>query len=204
MLLQPFCLLPSQLCHVASFTAFLILDSRSWLSSQFQKVSFLPFFRQEAKVLGEIQQVTMPTLCHNYYFACCQASPQCYSFLIWCPPPELVSVKPETTAVHVMGLFSNWLTLGLPANIWVPPPTKLPGNRSQHSCPLCGDIKLPCDGAYNHICLEHLGVLLQCCFCTWSSGSTCMMREHILKHHQKDDGSCMIAGLEPTPWATCH
>ena len=90
-------------------------------------------------------------------------------------PPEPVVVKPETNTVHVMMSFSDWLTLGLPANIRVPPPTKLPVNRSQHSCPLCGDVKMSSDGVYNHICLEHLGVLLQCCFCTWSSGSTHMM-----------------------------
>ena len=119
-------------------------------------------------------------------------------------PPEPVVVKPETSTVHVMGSFAEWLTLGLPADIHVLPPTKLPGNRSQHSCPLCGDVKMSSDGAYNHICLEHLGVLLQCCFCNWSSGSTHMMREHILKHHRKDDGSCMITGLEPTPRATHH
>ena len=119
-------------------------------------------------------------------------------------PPEPVVVKPETSTVHVMGSFSEWLTLGLPTNVHVPPPTKLPGNRSQHSCPLCGDVKMSSDGVYNHIHLEHLGVLLQCCFCTWSSGSAHMMQEHILKHHRKDDRSCMIAGLEPTPQATCH
>ena len=119
-------------------------------------------------------------------------------------PHEPVAVTLEMTTVHVMGSYTKWLTLGLPADIRVPPPTKLPGNRSQHSCPLCGDIKSSSDGAYNHICLEHLGILLQCCFCTWSSGSARMMQEHILKHHQKDDGSCMIPGLEPTPHATCH
>ena len=90
-------------------------------------------------------------------------------------PPEPVVVKLETSTVHVMGSFAEWLTLGLPADVRVPPPTKLPGNRSQHSCPLCGDVKMSSDGAYNHIHLEHLGVLLQCCFCNWSSGSTCMM-----------------------------
>ena len=118
-------------------------------------------------------------------------------------PHEHVVVRPEIT-MHVMGPYAEWLTLGLPADIWVPPLTKLPGNRSQHLCPLCGDIKSLSNGAYNHIHLEHLGILLQCCFCTWSSGSTRMMQEHILKHHQKDDGSCMIPGLEPTPCATCH
>ena len=119
-------------------------------------------------------------------------------------PPEPVVVKPKTTTLHVTGSFSEWLTLGLPTNICVLPCTKLPGNRSQHSCPLCGDVKMSADGAYNHICLEHSGVLLQCCFCTWSSGSACMTQEHILKHHRKDDSSCMIISLEPTPQATCH
>ena len=119
-------------------------------------------------------------------------------------PHEPVAIKLEVMTVHVMGSYTEWLTLGLPADIWVPPLTKLPGNRSQHSCPLCADIKLSSNGAYNHICLEHLGILLQCCFCTWNSGSARMMQEHILKHHQKDDGSCMIPGLEPTLRATCH
>ena len=114
-------------------------------------------------------------------------------------PHEPVAVKPEVTTVHVMGAYTKWLTLGLPVDIWVPLPTKLPGNRSQHSFLICADIKSSSDGAYNHICLEHLGILLQCCFCTWSSRLARMMWEHILKHHQKDDGSCMIPGLEPTP-----
>ena len=119
-------------------------------------------------------------------------------------PHEPVAVKLKVTMVHVMGAYTEWLTLGLPVDTWVPPATKLLGNRSQHSCPICGDIKSSSDGAYNHICLEHLGILLQCCFCTWSSGLARMMWDHILKHHQKDDGSCMIPGLEPTPRATCH
>ena len=119
-------------------------------------------------------------------------------------PHEPVAVKPEVTMVHVMGAYTEWLTLGLPADIQVPPPTKLLGNRSQHSCLICVDIKSSSNGAYNHIHLEHLGILLQCCFCTWSSGSARMMWEHILKHHHKDDGSCMIPGLKPTPHATCH
>ena len=119
-------------------------------------------------------------------------------------PQEPIAVKPEVTLVHVNGAYTEWLTLGLPVDIHVPPPTKLPGNRSQHSCPICGDIKSSSDGAYNHVCLEHLGILLQCCFCTWSSGSARMMWDHILKHHQKDDRSCMITGLEPMPRATCQ
>ena len=56
-------------------------------------------------------------------------------------PHEPVAVKPEMTTMHVMGAYTDWLTLGLPANIWVPLPTKLPGNRSQHSCLICADIK---------------------------------------------------------------
>ena len=102
-------------------------------------------------------------------------------------PHEPFAVKQEVTFVHITGAYTEWLTLGLPVDICVPPPTKLPGNRSQHSCPICGDIKSSSDGAYNDVCLEHLGILLQCCFCTWSSGSVRMMQDHILKHHQKDD-----------------
>ena len=113
-----------------------------------------------------------------------------------------IAVKPEVTLVHITGAYTEWLTLGLPVDIQVPAPTKLPGNRSQHSCPICGNIKSSSDGAYNHVCLEHLGILLPVCFCTWSSGSVRMMQDHILKHHQKDDGSCMIPGLEPMPHAT--
>ena len=116
-------------------------------------------------------------------------------------PPEPLMVKPNTTTVHVTGSFAEWITLGLPADLCMLLPIKLPRNHSQHTCPLCGDIKMSANGAYNHICIEHLGLLLQCCFCSWSSGSACMMREHILKHHRKDDGSCMISGLEPTPRA---
>ena len=116
-------------------------------------------------------------------------------------PQEPIVVKPEVTLVHVTGAYTDWLTLGLPADICVPPPMKLPGNRSQHSSPLCGDTKSSNDGTYNHIQIEHLGILLQCCFCTWSSGSARMMQDHILKHHRKDDGSCMIPGLKPVPHA---
>ena len=118
-------------------------------------------------------------------------------------PQESTAVKPELTLVHITGAYTDLLTLGLPADVCVPSPTKLLGNRSQHSCPLCGDIKSS-DGAYNHVQIEHLGILLQCCFCTWSSGSARMMWDHILKHHQKDDRSCMIPGLEPVPHATCQ
>ena len=117
-------------------------------------------------------------------------------------PQEPITVKPEVTLVHVTGAYMDWLTLGLPVDICVPPPTKLLCNRRQHSCPIQGDIKSSSDGAYNHIQIEHLGILLQCCFCTWSSGSARMMWDHILKHHQKDDGSCMIPGLQPAPCAT--
>ena len=117
-------------------------------------------------------------------------------------PHKPIAVKPEVTLVHITGAYTEWLTLGLPVDIRVPPPTKFPGNRSQHSCPICGDIKSSSGRAYNHVCLEHLGILLQCCFCTWSSGSVRMMWDHILKHHQKDNGSCKIPGLEPMPHVT--
>ena len=125
-------------------------------------------------MLGEIQQVTCP--CHVTTTPIPAAKPAPSATVSSTKAPhEPVAVKPETTMVHVMGSFTEWLTLGLHADIQVPPPTKLPGNRSQHSCPLCGDIKSLSNRAYNHIHLEHLGILLQCCFCTWSSGSTRMM-----------------------------
>ena len=66
-------------------------------------------------------------------------------------PQVPITVKPEVTLVHITGAYMDWLTLGLPADVHVPPPTKLPGNRSQHSCPICRDIKSSSDGAYNHI-----------------------------------------------------
>ena len=149
----------------------------------------LSFFREEARVLGEIQQMTCPHHATTSTLPATKPAPSATASLSGVPPPEPVLVKPKTTTVHVTGLFSDWLTLGLPANIWVPPPTKLPGNQSQHSCPLCGDVKMSSDGEYNHICLEHLGILLQCCFCTWSSGSACIMQEHILKHHRNSQNS---------------
>ena len=96
-------------------------------------------------------------------------------------PQEPIAVKPEVTLVHVTETYMDWLTLDFPADVCVPPPMKLLGNRSQHSCPIYGDIKSSSDGAYNHVQIEHLGILLQCCFCTWSSGSVRMMWDHILK-----------------------
>ena len=164
--------------------------------------SFL-FFREEVKVLGEMRELTCPRQIVPEPVPLEKLAPSATASSSGVPPESLV-VKPDTTTVHITSSFTEWLTLGLPVDLHVPPPIKLPGNCSQHTCPLCGDIKMSADGAYNHICIEHLGVLLQCCFCSWSSGSACMMREHILKHHRTDDGSCMIAGLEPTPQATCH
>ena len=127
------------------------------------------------KVLGEMQQVTCP--CHVTTTPLPAAKPAASATVSSTGAShEPVLVKPETTMVHVTGSFPDWLTLGLPADNQVPLSTKLSGNRSQHSCPLCRDIKLSSDGrAYNHICLEHLGILLQCCFCTWGSGSAQMM-----------------------------
>ena len=126
------------------------------------------------KVLGEMQQVTHPHRVTTTLMPAAKPAPST-TVSSTGAPHEPVVVKPETTTVHVAGSHAEWLTLGLPADIRVPLPTKLPGNRSQHSCPLCGDIKLLSDGAYNHIHMEHLGILLQCCFCTWSSGSARMM-----------------------------
>ena len=38
-------------------------------------------------------------------------------------PQEPIAVKPEVTLVHVTGSYMDWLTLGLPADVHVPPPT---------------------------------------------------------------------------------
>ena len=156
-------------------------------------------FREEAKVLGDIQGLTRP----HKVTPSARPAPSATATASGEPQEPLV-VKPETSTVNVTSSYSEWLTLGLPLDLRVPPPTKLPGNCSQHICPLCGDIKMSSDGAYNHIRIEHARVLLQCCFCSWSSGSARMMQDHILRFHQSDDGSCLIAGLEPTPRATCH
>ena len=178
---------------------------------QYQLIFFLS--REEMKVLGEIRELTHPHRITPVAVPSERITPVAVPSERPAPsatasssgvPPEPLIIKPKTTTVHVTGLYSEWLTLGLPANLCVLPPTKLPGNQSQHTCLLCRDIKMSSNGAYNHIQTEHIGVLLQCCFCSWSSGSACMMQEHLLKYHRKDDGSCMIAGLEPTPQATCH
>ena len=159
--------------------------------------------REEVRVLGDIQEITRPRKVTPISVPSTKPAPSTMAMSSGAPQEPLV-IKMETTTVNVMGSYSEWLTLGLPIDLHVPPPTKLPGNQSQHICPLCGDIKMSSDGAYNHIQTEHVGTLLQCCFCSWSSGSAHMMREHILKFHHKDDGSCMVVGLEPTPRATHH
>ena len=171
--------------HLFGFITFIPTDSLS--------------FREEAKVLGDIQELTCP---HKVTLSA-RLAPSTTATASGEPQEPLV-VKPETTTVNVMSSYSEWLTLGLPIDLRVLPPTKLPGNHTQHVCPFCGDIKMSSDRAYNHIWTEHVRVLLQCCFCSWSSGSAHMMREHILRFHQSDDGSCLIVGLEPTPRAACH
>ena len=155
------------------------------------------------KVLGDIQELTCPHKVTLVAVPSTKPAP-CATATSSGVPQEPLVIKLETTTVNVTGSYSEWLTLGLPVDLHVPPPNKLLGNQSQHIFPLCGDIKMSSDGAYNHLQTEHVGVLLQCCFCSWSSGSARMMQEHLLKFHWKDDGSCMIAGLEPTPRATCH
>ena len=147
-----YCFVVSPLC----FITFIPTDSLS--------------FREEAKVLGDIQELTCP----HKVTPSVGPAPSATAMASGAPQEPLV-VKPETTTVNVMSLYSEWLTLGLPIDLCILPPTKLPGNCSQHVCPLCGDIKMSSDGAYNHIQTEHVRVLLQCCFCSWSSGSVCMM-----------------------------
>ena len=187
---------------MASFTAFLLLSFRPGFHPQLQQISYFLFQRGSKSIRGD-ETNNASSSHYSYSSAHRQTNPQCHghSLIIWHSSGTLI-VKPDTSTVHVTGSFAECLTLGLPSDLRMPLPTKLPGNCSQHTCPLCRDIKMSADGAYNHICIEHLGVLLQCCFCNWNSGSAHMMREHILKHHRKDDGSCMIAGLEPTPQAT--
>ena len=133
------------------------------------------FFREEVKVLGEMRELTCPHRITPAPVPSEKPAPSATASLSGVPLEPLV-VKPKTMTVHVTGSFSEWLTLGLPADLHMPPLTKLPGNRSQHTCLLCRDIKMSSDGAYNHIRIEHLGVLLQCCFCSWSSGSAHMMQ----------------------------
>ena len=191
----------ASLCCI--FTAFFLLSLDHGFTPQHQQIFCFSVFREEVKVLGEMRELTHPCHIAPTPVPIEKPAPSATASSSGIPLEPLV-VKPDTSTVHVTGSFAEWLTLGLPSDLCVLPPTKLPGNHSQCTCPLCGDIKISADGAYNHIRIEHLGVLLQCCFCNWSSGSTRMMQEHILKHHKKDDGSCMIAGLEPTPQATCH
>ena len=187
----------ASLCNI--FTAFFLLSLDQGFTLQYQQISaFHFFFREEVKILGEMRELTCPHHIAPAPVPIEKPAPSTTALSSGIPLEPLL-VKPDTSTVHVTGSFAEWLMLGLPSDLPVLLPTKLPGNHSQHTCPLCGDIKMSADRAYNHICIEHLGVLLQCCFCNWSSGSACMMQEHILKHHKKDDGSCMIAGLEPTP-----
>ena len=202
MILKHFCGSPS--CSKPSTVSktFNIFSPRTWLNPRSQKTSAF-LFREEVKVLGEMQQVTRPHCAAATTTFAARTAPSA-TVSSTRAPLEPITVKPEVTLVHVTWAYTDWLTLGLPADVCVPPPTKLLGNRSQHSCPICGDIKSSSDGAYNHIQIEHLGILLQCCFCTWSSGSVRMMQDPILKHHQRDNGSCMIPGLEPAPCATCQ
>ena len=193
----------ASLCSI--FTAFFLLSLDQGFTPQYQQIFCFPvFFREEVKVLGEMRELTYPCRIAPAPVPIEKPAPSTMASSSGIPLEPLV-VKPDTSTVHVTRSFAEWLTLGLPSDLcMLPLPTKLPGNCSQHTCPLCMDIKMSADRAYNHIHIEHLGVLLQCCFCNWSSGSARMMQEHILKHHKKDDGSCMIAGLEPTPRATCH
>ena len=138
--------------------------------------------REEARVLGDIQEITCPCKVTPISVPSTQPAPSTTAMASGAPQEPLV-VKPETTTVNVTSPYSEWLTLGLPIDLHILPPTKLPGNWSQHICPLCGDIKMSSNRAYNHIQTEHVGVLLQCCFCSWSSGSACMMQEHLLRFH---------------------
>ena len=131
-------------------------------------------FQRRGKSFRRHTRDHMSSHSHSNLSAFHETSPSTMAMASGAPQEPLV-VKLETTTVNVMSSYSEWLTLGLPIDLCIPPPTKLLGNRSQHVCLLCGDVKMSSNGAYNHIWTEHVGVLLQCCFCSWNSGSAHMM-----------------------------
>ena len=189
-------------CTLTSWYNIFIVSFAFLLYLHYQWVFSLS--REEVMVLGNIHELTCPCKVTPVTVPSTKPAPSAMAMSSGAPQEPLF-VKLETTTVNVMGSYSDWLTLGLPIDFHVPPPTKLLGNRSQHVCPLCGDIKMSSNGAYNHIWTEHVGILLQYCFCSWSSGSARMIQEHLLKFHWKDDGWRMKdVGLEPTPRATRH
>ena len=105
------------------------------LNPQFQQIFFLS--REEVKVLGEIRELTHPRRNTPVDMPSKRITPVAVPSEKPAPnaaalssdvPLEPLVIKPETMTVHVTGSFSEWLTLGLPADLHVPPPTKLPGN----------------------------------------------------------------------------
>ena len=64
-------------------------------------------------------------------------------------PHEPIAVKPEVTLVHITGAYTEWLTLGLPVDICVPPPTKLLGITGVNIPVTCVEIS-------SHPVMEHI------------------------------------------------
>ena len=98
---------------------------------------FLFFSREEVKVLGVIRELTCPHRVTPVAVPSERITPVAVPSERPAPsatalssgvPPEPLIIKPETTIVHVTGSYLEWLTLRLPANLRVPPLTKLLGN----------------------------------------------------------------------------
>ena len=85
------------------------------------------FYREEVKVLGEMRELTHPHRITPAPVPSEKPAPSVTASSSGVPLEPLV-VKPKTMTVHVTGSFSEWLTLGLPADLRVPPLTKLPRN----------------------------------------------------------------------------
>ena len=130
MLLQIAFFFLSQIMFLKHFNVF---SPSTWPNPKSQNTSTF-FFREEVKVLGEMQQVMHP--CHAAATTTFTARPAPSATVSSTWAPQIpITVKLEVTLVHITGAYTDWLTLGLPADICIPPPMKLPGNRSQHSCP---------------------------------------------------------------------
>ena len=69
------------------------------------------FFREEVKVLEEMQQVTCPhCAAATTTFAAWPAPSATVSSTG--APQEPIAVKPEVILVHITGAYTDWLTLG--------------------------------------------------------------------------------------------
>ena len=194
--ITPFFTIILPLLHGTVFIAFLSHPHCQW-------TFFLS--REEVKVLGEIWELTHPHRVIPIAMSSKKLAPSATVMSSGMPLEPLGMLSLTQHTVHVTGSYSEWLTLGLPTDLHgchhLPNSRGIGANMSAHSVET---LKCPLMELTTTSEPEHVGVLLQCCFCSWSSGSAPMMQEHLLNYHWKDDGSCMIVGLEPTPRATCH